>query len=36
MRGEKIPVDSDVKQPTPRVLAAPAASELCEDETLLE
>jgi hypothetical protein len=30
----KFPIDSDVKQPRPRSLAAPIASELCEDETL--
>jgi hypothetical protein len=29
-----MPVDSNVKQPTPRILAAPAAPELCEGETL--
>jgi len=30
----EIPVDSNVKQAKPRILAAPAAPELCEGETL--
>jgi len=30
----EIPVDSNVKQPKPRILAAPAAPEFCEGETL--
>jgi hypothetical protein len=32
--GKGIPVVSNVKQPMPRILAAPTAPELCQSETL--